>query len=533
MLINNRYEINAAKDFIDHGGFGRVYKAIDNNTNITVALKQFSVNHDTERQTLKAEIQHAQSLSHPNIVKYLDYFETQSLDSLGQNKTEQWAVMEYIAGGNLATFIEQKSQEEKQGAADEIINGIINGLDYLHTRRWDIVKNDWVKTIHRDLKPANILLYIENGKITPKICDFGLSKEMLESQSNSQATSTAANNTIEYAAPELFNPKLRQDGVLQTNYDYWALGVIIYKYFTNKLPFGSRQEGTSPEQIMSAILEQKPNLKLLPEKWTTLVNNCLEKEASKRIIRGKNITQQINIKSYKKSIFIILCSMFIGIIILYFLYFYNKKRNEQIENHITLNNNNDIIIDSSNTNNFKESKDTIVFLKTPLKMENLEVEKSDISNTNKSKSHNENIIWDKKLDFFEGFAGVSKKDKWGFINTKGELMWGGLEWDQVWFFSNGFAEVAKDYKYGFINKNGELMWDGLKWDDAKYFKDGFAPVKIGVKWGYINTNGKLMWGGLEWDHALSFENGYAVVKKENSIYIIDKFGLVECVRNCP
>jgi len=580
MLINNRYEINAQTDFIDSGGFGKVFKAFDTETNITVTLKQFSINNKYERLTLKTEIEHAKTLSHPNIVKYLDYFETHGIDSLGQQVNEQWAVMEYIAGGNLATFIEQKSQEEKQNTADEIINGIINGLDYLHTRRWDSVKNDWVKTIHRDLKPANILLQIENGKITPKICDFGMSKEVLESQNNSQATSTAANSTIEYAAPELFNTKLRKEGVLQTNYDFWALGVIIYKYFTDKLPFGSRQEGNTPEQIMSAILESKPDFKPLPVQWRVFVENCLMKDTNKRIIISQ-VTQNSNSpKPSKTKRGYVLFTVFLTLFVIFGLVYFFKNKNKT-QNSISKNNLSDTV---KKIDNSIQKHDLSYELKGKLKTSNT---KNNFESNVKPNSEKEetkaninriennpvnpktNINWrenyDGILDFSQGFAGVIKNNKCGYVNTNGVLMWNGLEWDIAWNFKDNYARVKRNEKYGFLNLKGQLLWGGLEWDlvsdfysgyayvekygkcgfintkgiliwggliwdDASYFSEGFAFVGKYGKYGFINTEGKLMWDGLIWDDVSLFKDGYAKVKRNGKWYYINTKG--ECVINC-
>ena len=47
-----------------------------------------------------------------------------------------------------------------------IIVGIARGLLYLH-------EDSQLRIIHRDIKPSNILL---DGKLNPKITDFGLAK---------------------------------------------------------------------------------------------------------------------------------------------------------------------------------------------------------------------------------------------------------------------------------------------------------------------------------------------------------------------
>ena len=517
MLLNKQYQINAQQDFIDSGGFGKVYKALDAINNKTVALKQFSVSNIHERETLKAEIERAKALSHPNIVKYLDYFETQSTNSLGEPVVEQWAAMEYIAGGNLATFIEQKSLDEKTQEADTIINGIINGLDYLHTRRWDSEKSDWIKIIHRDLKPANILLHHEGDTIIPKICDFGMSKEVLESQSGSQASSTAANSTIEYAAPELFNPKLRKDGAIQTNYDYWALGVIIYKYFTNLLPFGSREQGNTLEEIMSAILEEKPKLNILPEKWRGITENCLEKDGNKRNANHSQAKVKSTTKSNGRSfgflskrtikrmaivvaLGLILYSLFhfIGIDFIKNASARTQKQKDSLTDQQTINANwrNNYNYVSKFSENFAKVRGN---------------NKYGFINTQGQLMWG-GLEWDFAGEFNEGFAYVKRGNRYGFINTQGKLMWGGLEWDDAWDFNEGFALVKNSQNYGYINTQGKLMSREL-WYHAREFNEGFARVGKDGQWGFINTQGQLMWGGLEWDAIGVFDEGFAKVKK--------------------
>jgi hypothetical protein len=56
-------------------------------------------------------------------------------------------------------------------------------------------------------------------------------------------------------------------------------------------------------------------------------------------------------------------------------------------------------------------------------------------------------------DYVNGFATVSKKNKWGFINEKGEQICE-LIYDDLYAMVDGFAKVKSKKKYGIINKNG-------------------------------------------------------------------------------
>ena len=81
--------------------------------------------------------------------------------------------------------------------------------------------------IYRDLKPENIL-FDKEGHI--KITDFGLSKVMLESSSESKAFTICG--TPEYLAPEILENKGYDKSV-----DWWSLGAVIYEMLVGFSPF--------------------------------------------------------------------------------------------------------------------------------------------------------------------------------------------------------------------------------------------------------------------------------------------------------
>jgi serine/threonine protein kinase len=73
--------------------------------------------------------------------------------------------MELANSGDLRSVMERHDIPLQQ--KHEIIQGVIDGVQFIHEN----------KIVHRDLKPENVLLFKSaDGKITPKITDFGLSK---------------------------------------------------------------------------------------------------------------------------------------------------------------------------------------------------------------------------------------------------------------------------------------------------------------------------------------------------------------------
>ena len=71
-------------------------------------------------------------------------------------------------------------------------------------------------------------------------------------------------------------------------------------------------------------------------------------------------------------------------------------------------------------------------------------------------------VYDKAISFSEGLAAVKNKDKYGFIDIKGNQVVPCI-YDEVYNsanlytyyrFSNGLARVKKAGKWGFIDKRG-------------------------------------------------------------------------------
>ncbi len=102
--------------------------------------------------------------------------------------------------------------------------------------------------IHRDLKPSNILV---TGDGTPKLLDFGISKQLDNSDPAALHTRTALRlMTPAYAAPE----QVKGEAV-GTHTDVYALGVILYELLTGRPPFDL--SNLTPGRAETVILEQE------------------------------------------------------------------------------------------------------------------------------------------------------------------------------------------------------------------------------------------------------------------------------------
>uniref|UniRef100_A0AAY5K952 Calcium/calmodulin-dependent protein kinase type IV n=1 Tax=Esox lucius TaxID=8010 RepID=A0AAY5K952_ESOLU len=150
-----------------------------------------------DKKIVRTEIGVLVRLSHPNIIKLKEIFETPSEISL---------VLELVTGGELFDrFVTYRS-----------VNTCV-GVGYLHENG----------VVHRDLKPEN-LLYATSAPDAPlKIADFGLSKII-----DDQVTMKTVCGTPGYCAPEILRGCAYGPEV-----DMWSVGVITYILLCGFEPF--------------------------------------------------------------------------------------------------------------------------------------------------------------------------------------------------------------------------------------------------------------------------------------------------------
>ncbi|KAL4445507.1 hypothetical protein ABPG74_004581 [Tetrahymena malaccensis] len=181
---------------IDSGAYGIVMKAYDSqNNNRVVAIKLTTVtNSETLMDNIK-EYQKSLLITHPCIVRnYKQLFD--------EENELFFIISEFCQKGNLFNYFKQNSITQEE--IIRICNQIIEGVRALHDKN----------IIHSDLKPQNILISSDNQI---KICDFGMSKQLLGSKSHT----VAKGGSLDYMAPEQIQ------GILKKECDIYSVGCII------------------------------------------------------------------------------------------------------------------------------------------------------------------------------------------------------------------------------------------------------------------------------------------------------------------
>jgi serine/threonine protein kinase len=269
MNFKQRYSYNVNTDLLGKGGFARVYKAYDQLLERYVAIKVFNVSKENKGSVLK-EIRQAIKLIHPNLICYYDVAIMDNENAFGEEEQIEIGVMEYANFGDLKSYVRRNPDFK---VLVKLLTDVLQGLSYLHSKG----------IIHRDLKPQNILLHKDGDLITAKISDFGISKSM---NNDSLQSSSALIGTIEYMAPEQFNPqKYGVNGRIDTSVDIWAFGVMIFELLTDRQLFGQRGGDTTAEQIMSRILstELPEEVDEVPEPYKSVIKKCLVADAKIRL----------------------------------------------------------------------------------------------------------------------------------------------------------------------------------------------------------------------------------------------------------
>jgi serine/threonine protein kinase len=281
MTFKERYQYNPVTDLLGKGGFARVYKAHDTNLDIDVAVKIFNATEaNAGKYTVYEEIKRGIKLNHPNVLRYFDAAILEHTNSLGEQEVIQIGIMELANAGDLKQF---SRLYPGSPVLVQLLKEVLSGLDYLHQRG----------LIHRDLKPQNILLSEQDGIVVAKISDFGISKAM----DGGGISSSKAIGTIEYMAPEQFNPqKYGMNGEIRTNMDLWSFGVMLYELIAGDSLFGQRGGNTSAEQIMSTILMPGVPDKVegLQEPFRSVVKRCLVHNAADRVQRASELIPMLD-----------------------------------------------------------------------------------------------------------------------------------------------------------------------------------------------------------------------------------------------
>lgn len=195
-------------NLIGTGGFGSTYKAELIPPGLLLAVKRLSVGRFQGIQQFDAEIITLGSIRHQNLVTLIGYY---------ASETEMFLIYNYLPGGNLESFIHERSNRNVHWrVVHKIALDIAQALSYLH----DCCVP---RVLHRDIKPSNILL---DNNLNAYLSDFGLARLLEVSETHA---TTDVHGTFGYVAPEYAATCRVSDKA-----DVYSYGVVFLELLSGK-----------------------------------------------------------------------------------------------------------------------------------------------------------------------------------------------------------------------------------------------------------------------------------------------------------
>ena len=236
------------------GSFGRVLLVQHNLTQAQYAIKAIDKRNKAniqEKPYFRREIEIMYRIHHPNVVKLFGHFE---------DNTYCYFIMEYIAGGNIYSYVPKNGIHtiSTQQVAS-IIKDVISATYFLH--------HMYPPIIHRDIKPENVLL---GDNMRAKLTDFGWSNYM---QGDFKRTTVCG--TPIYLDPEMINNTGHDEKV-----DIWCIGVLLFELITGQQPW----QGSDVQTVKYNISRLKINWpKQIDRTAADLISKILRYNPEERI----------------------------------------------------------------------------------------------------------------------------------------------------------------------------------------------------------------------------------------------------------
>jgi serine/threonine-protein kinase len=260
--LAGRYRI---LDRIGSGGIGEVYRALDEQTQTTVALKLLRAGavRDLEQASRLFEgAWTANLIRHENIIV---------VHETGLSEYGPFIVMEDLRGENVGKILERHGRL-KPAHAYAIIEPVLLALGVAHS----------VGLLHGDVKPENVVVcHQSNLRVTVKLLDFGAAG------TNSSAQSIVS--TTEYLSPEQAN-----NNAIDHRSDLFSACVLLYELLTNTRPFHGPTASSTIYRIVNLPCPSLAESGLLHQNalWAVL-RRGLDKDPTQRYQSSREILESL------------------------------------------------------------------------------------------------------------------------------------------------------------------------------------------------------------------------------------------------
>lgn len=216
----------------------------------------------------------AAALTNPHVVRVMD---------VGQLANGQpYLVMERLEGIDLDALL------EKYGPlpVDQAVGYALEACEALRAAHDAGI-------IHRDIKPENLFLSASGGgRGVLKVVDFGLAKRLRAAPGSFVTGPQDAMGSPCYMSPE----QIVSARAVDARTDIWALGVVLYRLLSGKLPF----DGESLAEVCKRVLNDPPRpvrevCPSVPRELEKIVDRCMQKDPAQRYPTIQDLSQHLSI----------------------------------------------------------------------------------------------------------------------------------------------------------------------------------------------------------------------------------------------
>lgn len=235
--LNNRYTLGKK---IGTGGLSVVYEARDDYSEyygderelaIKLPLEHLSTKSDIDA-FMYAEYSHLSRLSHPNIVKVMDF-------GIDTELNIPYIVLEHMNGKLLS---EIPLFEWKRGDITKLFYSFLHTIEYLHANN----------IVHADINPTNLMILEDR---TIRLFDFGISIN-----NNKQHLFELDYKNIKAFNPMYAAPEVLDGQIPNQKSDLFSFAVIFFELYTGKLPYKKSSIELYNNAISKKVFDQIPYL---------------------------------------------------------------------------------------------------------------------------------------------------------------------------------------------------------------------------------------------------------------------------------
>lgn len=281
-LVGQRYVV---RQFIARGGMGEVYEAFDQELQERVALKTVTstaCDSPSAVRRLKAEVQLARRVSHPNVCRIYDF----GTHVAANGSQISFLTMELAAGETLGKRL-RRSGALPVAEARAIGRELLLGLQAAHD----------AGVLHRDFKSDNVILREGGQRVQPLILDFGLARALDHEAQPSSARNHGLVGTFAYIAPEQLEGK-----PFSTASDVYSFGLVWFEMLTGELPFKPSSSPALPalERLTRPVPPPSSKNPLVPPELDAIVLACLRRSSSERLQTAAEVLARLDALASQK-----------------------------------------------------------------------------------------------------------------------------------------------------------------------------------------------------------------------------------------